>query len=215
MLFELNADQASYVAAATKGASGDSARPILTGINLQWKVQERGNELVLDFVATDSYVLCHRQVTLAEGFVLEDDDKKKGSVLIPAKEFAKAIIEVGKTVTGHVPVEFRKVVVATDDREVTVANFDGSFSRTLRLIEGEFPKWEKLINEETSDVEGDNAAYFNGAYIKRLIDAVAPAKLLDRPIRFEVYGLLKPAKVSYNDTNNRSTFVGIQMPVRV
>lgn len=99
-------------------ASGDAARPILTGV-----LFEPGDE-GLRLVATDSYRLGVRDLP---GVGLE------GSGLVPAR----GLRELGRTVGAA------KVNVAIETREAVFSSDRGSLR--LRLIEGTFPKYRSLL----------------------------------------------------------------------
>lgn len=105
-------------------ASTDEARPILTGVLLT----EVGGRLRL--VSTDSYRLSIRDLDAGEGLVSE------GGCLIPAR----ALLEVGRTIKSE---SARTVEVSLGEREAGFVA--GSVSILARLIEGEFPDYEKLI----------------------------------------------------------------------
>lgn len=99
-------------------ASGDAARPILTGV-----LFEPGED-GLRLVATDSYRLAVRDLP---GVGLE------GSGLVPAR----GLRELGRTVGAT------KVNVGLESREAAFASDRGSLR--LRLIEGTFPKYRSLL----------------------------------------------------------------------
>lgn len=105
-------------------ASTDEARPILTGV---YFTEADGN---LRMVATDSYRLSIRNLKAGEGLLSE------GGCLIPAR----ALAEVGRTIKSEAADE---VTVYLGERD---AGFDiGKVAISARLIEGEFPDYEKLI----------------------------------------------------------------------
>ncbi|GBD85590.1 DNA polymerase III subunit beta [bacterium BMS3Abin02] len=101
-------------------ASGDAARPILTGV-----LFEPGEE-GLRLVATDSYRLAVREI---QGFVLRD------AGLVPAKGLKELSRAIGAT----------QIQVAVGTREIVFGSERGSL--TLRLIEGNFPNYRQLLPE--------------------------------------------------------------------
>ncbi|RIK10294.1 MAG: DNA polymerase III subunit beta [Acidobacteria bacterium] len=122
---EISADQLEEaINQVASSASTDEARPILTGVLLT----EVGGRLRL--VATDSYRLSIRDLDAGEGLVAE------GGCLIPAR----ALSEVGRTIKSE---SAKSVSVALGEREAGFVA--GSVSILARLIEGEFPDYEKLI----------------------------------------------------------------------
>ncbi|MEX1280917.1 MAG: DNA polymerase III subunit beta [Acidimicrobiia bacterium] len=114
---DLFADAIKQVVTA---ASVDSARPVLTG------VQVEDDEAGLRLVATDSYRLAVR--TLA-GVSLG------GSGLIPARALREVPAAIGADT----------VTVAIGDREAAFGSSRGTV--TVRLIEGSFPDYRRLLPE--------------------------------------------------------------------
>lgn len=104
----------------TVAASGDAARPILTGV--LFESRDEGVRLV----ATDSYRLAVRDLP---GVGIE------GSGLIPAR----GLRELPRTIGSA------KVVVSLEGREGVFSSDRGSLR--LRMIEGTFPKYQSLLPE--------------------------------------------------------------------
>ena len=111
---------ASAIAQVTTAASGDAARPILTGV--LFESREDGVRLV----STDSYRLAVRDLP---GVGIE------GSGLIPARGLRELPRTVGST----------KVTVNLSGREGVFSSERGSLR--LRMIEGTFPKYQTLLPE--------------------------------------------------------------------
>ncbi|CAN5789353.1 DNA polymerase III subunit beta [soil metagenome] len=111
------ADAISQVGIA---ASGDGARPILTGVLFE------GTESGLRMVATDSYRLAKREVP---GVGLE------GSGLVPARGLRELPRTIGAT----------KVTAQLREREAVFSSDKGMLR--LRLIDGNFPKYQSLLPE--------------------------------------------------------------------
>lgn len=109
------------VAQVIVAASGDSARPILTGILI-----ENGDE-GLRLVATDSYRLAVRDLV---------DTEVGGSGLVPAR----GLRELSRTVAADV------INVVIQDREAVFVSERGSLS--IRLIEGNFPNYRQLLPQK-------------------------------------------------------------------
>lgn len=105
----------------TIAASGDGARPILTGV--LFETSDEG----LRMVATDSYRLAKRDLP---GVGLE------GSGLIPAR----GLRELARTIGAP------KVSAQLRDREAVFTSDRGSLR--LRLIDGNFPKYQSLLPEK-------------------------------------------------------------------
>lgn len=111
---------AAAVSQVAVAASGDAARPILTGV--LFESREDGVRLV----ATDSYRLAVRDL---EGVGIEE------SGLIPARGLKELPRTIGST----------KVRVDLEGREGVFASHRGTLR--LRMIEGTFPKYQTLLPE--------------------------------------------------------------------
>ena len=109
-------------------AALDEGRPALSGI-----LCESGKK-TFSMVATDGYRLSFAQ------FAVEGDFNEK--IIIPAKtllEVLKIITEAGEEISGKA----LKILVSDGLNQV---NFEiGGVEFTSRLIEGEFPSWQKII----------------------------------------------------------------------
>ncbi|MCH7899616.1 MAG: DNA polymerase III subunit beta [Acidobacteria bacterium] len=102
----------------TIAASGDGARPILTGVLFE------SSEEGLRMVATDSYRLAKRDLA---GVGLE------GTALVPAR----GLRELARTIGAP------KVTAQLRDREAVFSSDRGTLR--LRLIDGNFPKYQSLL----------------------------------------------------------------------
>ena len=111
-------------------AAQDEGRPILTGVFCEFK----GNKLSL--VATDGYRLSFREIPIEKS-----PSDKNIKIVVPARavsEVAKVIIENLGGETGEL-----SLVIADSLNQI---NFKvGNVEFTSRLIEGEFPGWQKII----------------------------------------------------------------------
>ena len=108
------------ISQVTVAASGDAARPVLTGVLFESRAEG------LRLVATDSYRLAVRDLP---GVGVE------GSGLVPAR----GLRELPRTVGSS------KVLVGLGAREAVFESDRGSLR--LRLIEGTFPKYQSLLPE--------------------------------------------------------------------
>ncbi len=113
-------DLADAINQVTIAASGDGARPILTGV--LFETSDDG----LRMVATDSYRLAKRDLP---GVGLE------GSGLVPAR----GLRELPRTIGAP------KVSAQLREREAVFTSDRGSLR--LRLIDGNFPKYQSLLPE--------------------------------------------------------------------
>jgi DNA polymerase III subunit beta len=111
---------AQAVGQVAVAASGDDARPLLTGVYFE------RNDGALRLVATDSYRLAVRDIADVDADL---------SGLVPVR----ALREIGRTVGAE------RLRVAIGERDATFASDRGTM--TARLIEGTFPNYRQLIPE--------------------------------------------------------------------
>ncbi|MCJ7827736.1 DNA polymerase III subunit beta [Patescibacteria group bacterium] len=142
-VLELPAD--TFIAAVNQvvfAAAGDDARPVLTGVYTFIK----GGQLY--FVSTDGYRLSSRVVSDALPTGL--DKTLEGGLIVPAKAFleaAKIAKEAGESIRFYFLSEANQVVFVVGKAEIV-----------SRLIEGQFPDFEKIIPDDfslTVDVDMD------------------------------------------------------------
>lgn len=103
----------------------DEGRPILTGILTQ---TSNGN---MDFIATDGFRLAHKRVKL-------EDSKLDFKSLIPRKTYEEVIKILSEDGVSSVNIS------TSSSQNQAIFNF-GSTVLSSRLIEGNFPVWEKII----------------------------------------------------------------------
>ena len=103
----------------------DEGRPVLTGVLTEVKSSS------VDFVATDGFRLAHRKVLL-------EGAPKQFKSLIPKKTFE----EVLKIVSEE---NVDKITIATSDNQNQAVFSLGETIISSRLIEGQFPSWEKIL----------------------------------------------------------------------
>lgn len=109
-------------------AAVDEGRPVLTGILTDVKDSK------LDFVATDGFRLAHKSVSLPKGL-------KDFKSLIPRRTFEEVLRIISET-----PVD--EVKISTSGNQNQVVFTLGATIVSSRLIEGNFPAWEKIIPTE-------------------------------------------------------------------
>lgn len=105
-------------------AASDDGRPVLTGILTEIK---GGN---LQLVATDGYRLAYRSIQIKNNASLK--------VLIPRRTFEEVVRLINED-------EVDRVSISTSDEQNQVVFKFGSTQVSSRLIEGNFPAWEKII----------------------------------------------------------------------
>ncbi len=108
-------------------AAVDDGRPILTGILTEIK---DGN---LRLVATDGYRLAHKIVPTPKDISFK--------ALVPRRTFEEIVRLISEEETDQV-----KISVSDDQNQVVFSFGNTEFSS--RLIEGQFPAWEKIIPSE-------------------------------------------------------------------
>ncbi len=108
----------------------DEGRPQLTGILTQLSNQR------IDFVATDGFRLAYRQVELTT------DDKFKA--LIPKRTFEELIHIINEDLAGVDD----QVGIGISENQNQIIFQIGLTTLSSRLIDGNFPSWEKIIPTE-------------------------------------------------------------------
>lgn len=105
-------------------AAVDDGRPILTGILTEIKDKK------LQLVATDGYRLAYKTVPV------EEDASFKA--LVPRRTFEEVVRVLGEE-------QADTVQIATSDNQNQIIFTIGSTQLSSRLIEGQFPAWEKIV----------------------------------------------------------------------
>lgn len=160
------AELAEALRQVVRAASGDDARPILTGVLMT------AEESSLRLVATDSYRLAVRD--LAGATVLREGQK----VLVPSK----ALTELQRLLVGAEQVT---LYLGEHDAGFTV----GDVRLTTRLIEGEFPNYRQLIPSSHPNrlIVGKEALLDAVRRVKLLVrDATTPVRIALRPDGIEL-----------------------------
>lgn len=113
-------------------AAVDEGRPVLTGILTEVK------NLKLDFVATDGFRLAHRQIQL----VLSERKRVEGfKTLIPKRTYEEVLRIISEQ-------EVPEVIISTSENQNQAVFTLGETIVSSRLIEGQFPAWEKIVPTE-------------------------------------------------------------------
>jgi DNA polymerase III subunit beta len=121
-IFKDSIPQISFASAVDEG------RPVLTGILTEIKNSR------FEVVATDGFRLAHK--TFSNEKLVGIDFK----ALIPRKTLDELVRLIGEETE-----EFEEVTLATTDNQNQVVFNIGSTILSSRLIEGNFPSWEKII----------------------------------------------------------------------
>lgn len=109
----------------------DEGRPVLTGVLTE------SSQGKLDFVATDGFRLAHRRVKL-------ETDADSFKSLIPRRTFEEVI----RIISEEDLSEEEKVNLSSSKGQNQIIFTVGQTIVSSRLIEGQFPSWEKIIPTE-------------------------------------------------------------------
>lgn len=116
----------------TFSAASDEGRPILTGILTEIK---NGS---IEFVATDGFKLAHKSIILP---VEEKSNNESMRLIVPRRTFEEIVRIIQEELKG----ESEKVSVATSENQNQIIFEIGNTKLSSRLIEGQFPSWEKIV----------------------------------------------------------------------
>lgn len=116
-------------------ASTDETRAILTGALLLWEGKR------IRMVATDSYRLS------IKGAILEEEAPKEINVIIPARALHELsrFLDHGKDEKAEVRIGANQIMF----RMVGGADEPGELCLVSRLVEGQFPKFDKFLAQES------------------------------------------------------------------
>jgi DNA polymerase III subunit beta len=109
-------------------AAVDEGRPVLTGILTDIKDSK------LDFIATDGFRLAHKQIKL-------EQEIKDFKSLIPKKTFEEILRIISEQ-------EVEQISLSASENQNQVVFTLGQTIVSSRLIEGNFPAWEKIIPQK-------------------------------------------------------------------
>lgn len=128
-------------------AATDEGRPVLTGVLM------RANKQGLSLVATDGYRLSVKEIKMKGGL--------EANILIPAK----ALLEVAR-ISQEKDEEDKEIKMAlTKDKNQVVFSLPG-IDYSSRLIDGEFPDFEKIIPESSKiETEFDKEEFFRAVKV--------------------------------------------------
>lgn len=129
------------VTAASVAVGKDNTLPVLTGIRVEW------DSLSVRMVATDRY-------RLVKAEWLNASNVSEGAALVPAAELVAYVKALPKPSRFGLP---PTVLIHPEDGQVrfTCVTHEGEVSRTIRTLDGEFPKYQTLIPTEFAGLDGD------------------------------------------------------------
>ncbi|MBI2021461.1 DNA polymerase III subunit beta [Candidatus Daviesbacteria bacterium] len=120
----------STIPQITFAAASDEGRPILTGILTEIKKDS------LELVATDGFRLAHKTAKI------EGDADKNLRCLIPRRTFEEVVRLIAEEIGEE---QKEKVEISMADSQNQMIFKIGQTLVSTRLIEGQFPAWEKII----------------------------------------------------------------------
>lgn len=202
IVFGVPADVMRDLGAAVVAACKDDYLPTLTGVRLEW------GPFGVRTVATDRYRLA---VVTWQG---EPDTchKEAGGVLIPADEltaFIKALPKANRYALP--PSVLIKVIPEANAVMLTAVSNDGEFTRTIRTLDGEFPKWVSLIPTEFTGLDADGVAV-NPKYLADVAKMPVEKNL---PVRVQYTGSGRPMVWSADGIAKGVSWKYLLMPVRL
>ncbi len=111
----------------------DEARPVLTGIFTEIKDNH------LQLVATDGFRLAYKKVTFT------DEKKQNFKSLIPRRTFEE-VIKVISEESSHVENDKElNLIISTSENQNQMIFQIGNTTISSRLIEGNYPTWERIV----------------------------------------------------------------------
>ncbi len=116
----------------TFAAAVDEGRPVLTGILTEIRDGQ------LELVATDGFRLAHRKISL--------ENSSSFKALIPRRTFEEIVRLIDEELTKGS--EEEKVAISTSENQNQIIFKIGQSDLSSRLIEGQFPSWEKIIPKD-------------------------------------------------------------------
>ena len=122
-------DLADSIKKTEFAAAQDEARPVLAGV--LFEIEKKG----ISLVATDGYRLSYSQIVSTK-------EERGVKIIIPSRPIA----EVSKIISENIPDPANSQIVMTVADQLNQVNFKtGEVEFTSRLIEGEYPNWQKII----------------------------------------------------------------------
>lgn len=122
----------------TFAAATDEGRPVLTGILTEIKGSN------LELVATDGFRLAHKKASI------EGSLENPFRVLIPKRTFEEIVRLIAEDLgeEGKQSDDLKQIEVSTSENQNQMVFKIGQTQLSSRLIEGQFPSWEKIIPVE-------------------------------------------------------------------
>ena len=165
------------VLAASVAAGKDDTLPTLTGIRVEWDATG------VRMAATDRYRLVRAEWCPKDG----QAGVAEGAALVPAADLLAYVKALPKPSRFGLP---PTVLIHPEDGQVrfTCVTYEGEVSRTIRTLEGEFPKYQSLIPTEFGDLPADGIG-MNPKYVADVAKMPAPK---NGPVRVRFTGAGRP-----------------------
>lgn len=220
MLFLITSEEAYELAGVADAAALVKAgRPILEHVKVTVDIEDEWTA-TLAAVATDSFVLAHREITFSM-FRAEDtpacENFRTEGTMVNAKEWKRAL-KAAAVEAGH---GFKIVLSIDHDQVAVMADHDSATEFTIPTPNnvGNFPNWQQLVNDEIAEGEFTLPA-LNAVYLGR-VQQIISAKPADRdtfPVRLRATdensaAAMKPWIFVHQHGKSRAQVV--VMPVRV
>ena len=189
------------VLAASVAAGKDDTLPTLTGIRVEW------SSLSVRMVATDRYRLVRAEWCPKDG----QAGVPEGAALVPAAELVAYVKALPKPSRFGLP---PTVVIHPEDGQVrfTCVTHEGEVSRTIRTLEGEFPKYESLIPTEFKELPADGI----GMNPKYVADVAKMPSEKNAPVRVQFTGAGRPMVwTTQTPLASKVSWLYLLMPVRL
>lgn len=189
------------VLAASVAAGKDDTLPTLTGIRVEW------DGTGVRMVATDRYRLVRAEWCPKDG----QTGVPEGAALVPAAELVAYVKALPKPSRFGLP---PTVVIHPEDGQVrfTCVTHEGEVSRTIRTLEGEFPKYESLIPTEFKDLPADGI----GMNPKYVADVAKMPSEKNAPVRVQFTGAGRPMVwTTQTPLASKVSWLYLLMPVRL
>lgn len=115
----------------TYASAVDEGRPVLTGVLFEVK------DKALELVATDGFRLAHKKVSL--------EGEEALRVIIPRRTLEEVFRLIDEELSGDLEA---KIEISTSENQNQIVFKIGKTFVSSRLIEGQFPAWEKIVPKE-------------------------------------------------------------------
>ena len=225
-LIALTTTGATQIAAVADACSSDSGRPILNAVKFELVIddtKEGIRQYKLSAVATDSYSLALREITLTPDAVLDfhaDDWDEDNHLLVNGKQLKAALksAAANKAGKGKILMEFTPRSSDHEGEGLVAREFGDHPEVKLPLTVGTFPKYRSLIPDGAGREYNGNLPAFDPAKLAKLSTYVSttPSERNKQPFTLMAGSdgsELKPFLFVHGGKESKLT--ALLMPVRV